>query len=866
MGEVYTARDPRLNRLIAIKLLPVGAANDPERRQRFEREAQAVAALNHPNIVTIHSVEEAGGQSFLTMELVDGRPLADVLPRSGFPLPELLPIAIPLADAIASAHQQGITHRDLKPANVMIGQGVRRGRVKVLDFGLAKLADSPLAAGGATAMPTGPITGEGRILGTVAYMSPEQAEGKAIDARSDLFSFGVMLYEMATGRRPFTGETSISIISSIIKDTPKPVVEVNARVPRELGRIIHRALMKDPERRYQNAKDLRNDLEELKASLDSGELLAAPPLPAGRSSRGVVIAGVAAFVVLAAGWYVWTHRGAASSGASGAAVASAPARDLQITQLTTSGNAERPAISPDGKYVAYVQRDGTDESLWIRQTATSSTVRVVAAEPGSRLFGATFTLDGSFVDFVRQTGGGTFDIWRVPFLGGTPKLLIRDVTSPIGWSPDARQIAYVRRAPQPRQSLLVADPDGGHERELAMWRPPQFLAVLSAPWRPTVAPSWSADGRFVAVGGVDRSEGSLKAVVHVIDASTGSTRTIPCACGLIFGLAWLDGRSLVVDGTGAGPAQLMRLLNPGGTLSRLTNDPNEYQGVSLTADRRTLVTARQESLMNIWIGDAAATSGTDALQRVSPSNIGSLAWWGDRLLYNSSINGRASVLAYTPGGSSEELSPDAISQAGSSDGSTLALVAPEAGGPVGLWTADRNGRRGNRIATSLTSMPPRLTPDGQSVIFAAVSEGRQFLGMIPITGGTVTHILDAGVASVDVSRDGRSIVFDLAGEDGKTSTVICDLPACSSRRTIPYVASESPRYWTLDGRGIAYASQGNIWVQALDGKQPRQLTRFTDGREIRAFAWSHDGKRLAIGRVSVTNDIVLIAGLQDSQH
>jgi serine/threonine-protein kinase len=214
MGEIYRARDPKLNRLVALKLLPSSAASDPERRERFEREAQAVAALNHPGIVTIHSVEEADGQFFLTMELVEGRSLADAMPPTGLPLDRLLKIAIPVADAMAAAHQKGITHRDLKPANIM-------------------LADAPIAAMGTTSLPTAlstkPITGEGRIVGTVAYMSPEQAEGKPIDARSDLFSLGVILYEMATGQRPFTGDTSISITSSIVKDTPTSVTESTRR-------------------------------------------------------------------------------------------------------------------------------------------------------------------------------------------------------------------------------------------------------------------------------------------------------------------------------------------------------------------------------------------------------------------------------------------------------------------------------------------------------------------------------------------------------------------------------------------------------------------------------------------------------------
>src|SRR6187399_3123803 len=234
MGEVFVAEDTRLNRRVALKVLPEILASDPMARQRFEREAQAVAALNHPGIVTIHSVEEFGGRLFLTMELVDGKPLSETLPNRGMPLDRLLRIGIEVADAMAAAQQRGITHRDVKPANIMITSG---GRAKVLDFGLAKVheAEAALANDDLTRMSTtSGLTGEGRIIGTVAYMSPEQAEGKPVDPRSDIFSLGVVLHEMATGERPFKGDTNVSVISSIIKDTPAPVTETNPNLPADL--------------------------------------------------------------------------------------------------------------------------------------------------------------------------------------------------------------------------------------------------------------------------------------------------------------------------------------------------------------------------------------------------------------------------------------------------------------------------------------------------------------------------------------------------------------------------------------------------------------------------------------------------------
>jgi serine/threonine protein kinase len=244
MGEVYEAEDTKLGRRVALKVLPQHFAAVGDRRERFEREARTVAALNHPAIVTIHSVEEIDGLPFLTMELVDGKILGDLISARGMPLDRFLKIATPLADAVAAAHQQGVLHRDLKPANVMV---TGEGRVKVLDFGLAKFKEEMNAAK-AGVMPTRELTGEGKVLGTVAYMSPEQAEAKPIDQRSDIFSLGVVIYEMATGERPFKGDTSMSVISSILRDGPRSVTDVRPDLPRELARIIKRALAKDPER------------------------------------------------------------------------------------------------------------------------------------------------------------------------------------------------------------------------------------------------------------------------------------------------------------------------------------------------------------------------------------------------------------------------------------------------------------------------------------------------------------------------------------------------------------------------------------------------------------------------------------------
>jgi len=296
MGEVYRARDTKLNRDVALKILPPDLAGDPERRKRFEREAQAVAALKHPSIVTIYSVEMADETPFLTMELVEGQTLSELIPENGFSLARFFELAVSLVDAVAGAHAKGITHRDLKPANIMVDED---GRVKVLDFGLAKLFEPAATPEGATMLGDASATSEGKVLGTTAYMSPEQAEGKPVDHRSDIFSLGIVLYEMATGQRPFQGDTSLSVLSAILKDTPSPVTQIKHLFPRSLDRVIHHCLAKEPDRRFQSALDIRNEMEALKRELESGEMEARRPASRTKFNATKPAIGVGAVVVLA---------------------------------------------------------------------------------------------------------------------------------------------------------------------------------------------------------------------------------------------------------------------------------------------------------------------------------------------------------------------------------------------------------------------------------------------------------------------------------------------------------------------------------------------------------------------------------------
>jgi Tol biopolymer transport system component len=434
MGEVYLAEDTRLNRKVALKVLPARMASDPERRERFEREAQAVAALNHPNIVTIHSVEESGGIHYITMELIRGRTLSELIPAKGLSLARFFDLSIPLSDAVNAAHKRGITHRDLKPDNIMLTDD---GRLKILDFGLVKLREESAGNPMASHLPTANLTVEGLVMGTVAYMSPEQAEGKPVDHRSDIFSLGVVLYQMATGTQPFRGDTRISVLSSILRDAPSSVTDLNPALPRHLGRIIKRCLAKDPEERYQTSQDLRNELVELRKEIDSGmgePAATAAGAAAGRSGRGwgTVLLTLGVLAVAALGALLLRSR--APSGES-----QPPPIHGSFTQLTDQAGAEIfPTLSPDGKMLAYVTAAAGNLDIYVQSVGGQNAVNVTKDSAVDDVQPA-FSPDGQKIAFRSERDGGGIFVMGV---FGDAVTRLSDSGYRPTWSPDGTEIAY----------------------------------------------------------------------------------------------------------------------------------------------------------------------------------------------------------------------------------------------------------------------------------------------------------------------------------------------------------------------------------------------------------------------------------------
>ncbi len=870
MGEVYRARDSRLNRDLALKVLPAGAAGDAERRDRFQREAQVVAALNHPNIVTIYSVEEDAGTFFLTMELVEGKTLSESLPKSGLPLARVLAIGIDVADAMAAAHQKGVTPRDLTPSNIMLGEGDQQGRVKVLDFGLAKLDRRLAGADSRANLATALVTGEGRILGTVAYMAPEQAEGKTIDARSDLFSLGVVLYETATGRRPFEGETSVSILSSIMKDTPASVTDVNPSLPREFGRIIRRTLAKDPEARYQTAKDLRNDLKELRASLESGELSADTRATAQAPARSgavrlwqgaAIVAALAAIVAIAYG----VRRDTAH------APATASTSPIEMERLTSGVNASRPALSPDGKFVAYVQTSEDGQySVWVRQIATSSNVQIVPAEPGIGIFGLAVTPDGSFVDFLRwrrtrDSGDFVPAIWRVPLLGGPARQIVDRATSPPAWSPDGKQMVFLTQDDLgAERSVVVADAEGARPRVVPTRRLPLRYMTVTFISRPDVRPVWFPDGLAVLVLGSDERDGLSQYHLVKVDVASGAETGMGTVSSLrtaglsAFALA-PDGRSAlmsVVAETGDAP-QIGRVHLPDGAMTRLTADLSAYLGVSHAGDR--LVTTQVESRMRLWVGDAAwRSAGPVGAGQASNGLDATIAWTGpDRIVFASSLSGGVGAWAMDVRTAATQLiTPRASRVQATRDGQTIVFRRG-----AETWRANSDGTRASHIP-GLQGVSLALVPDGSGLFHMSDQSGLQTAWTAKLDGGSNRQFADVRVSAfgIAVSRDSRFVALITIGPDGPQTLIY---PVGGGAPVHLPSLGGGGFQWTPDGLALAAidSTGRNIWIQPIDGSPGRWLTSFTDQR-VFAFGWSQDGKRLAMFRGTTTSDIVLLQGVK----
>jgi len=709
MGEVYKARDPRLGRFVAVKVLLTCGPADAETKRRFAQEARAASALNHPGIVTVYDVGSEGEFDYIAMEFVEGRTLESLIPRSGLSIGEVLRYSTQTADAIAKAHSASILHRDLKPGNLIV---TADGFVKVLDFGLAKVMDSPSAAGERTTGSVVNITREGTVMGTAAYMSPEQAEGKVLDCRSDIFSFGAVLYEMATGQKPFQGDTPISTILRILRDEPKSVRELRSETPPELERLIRRCLKKDPARRIQSMSDLKVALEELKEEFDSGQLRAVSPARGATMSllrTGAVILGLAAITIPAV--HLVT-RGDAHVTAS---------RPVPLTSY--QGDERQPDLSPDGSQVAFTwngeKQDNWD--IYLKVVGSSDAPLRLTTDPASDTK-PKWSPDGKLIAFVRSAADNDA-IMLTSALGGADRRLTAFPTAieaGISWSPDSKWLAVAAGARKGPTTLRLVSAETGESRVLT--EPPAWSGG-------DFDPAFSPDGRslaFVREFGMNVEELWVLPLSQTY-APEGEPKKILGDGKQNHSPAWsADGRELIFSSGELALAGMYRMPADGSAAPvRIDSLGDGVSEPALSRSRHRLAFARTFRSASVW-----------RLDRRSKSPV------AQQFIASSSF--RDVFPQYSP------------------DGRRIVFYSNRTGVNQ-IWTCNADGTQPVQLTsmTGTTTGTPRWSPDGQRISFDSNSGGHWQIYVVDAGGGEPKAVTGGEWINVvsSWSRDGRWIYF-----------------------------------------------------------------------------------------------------------
>ena len=891
MGEVYIARDETLDRSVALKILPPNLVRNDERVRRFVTEAKSASSLNHPNIVTIYEIgqdrvisarassdpgrpdsgaegsagagSDAAGEPvhYISMELVTGETLDQKMSQRETDLRTLLGWLAQAAEGIAKAHAAGIVHRDLKPGNIMVSKD---GFAKVLDFGLAKLTErGGVSEADRTSAPTQAVaTGAGVVMGTVGYMSPEQVQARSVDHRSDIFSFGCILYEAAARRRPFAADSDVEVMHRILKEKPHPIEEIDPTVPGEVRRIIRRCLAKSPDQRVQSMKDLAIELREaveewesLSTSTPSGTTAPSASGPVPARSRAANLATIAAVVIGVAGagfgLYAFLNRGASSG-----AVDTGALQSLRVAALLSRDDLVESALSADGRYLAYVTLTDKTASLKVRQVRTGSDV-VIVPESEQVIRGIAFSRDGDYLYYLnRDAESPNYQaLFQVPSLGGAPRKVLFDVDSAATFSPDGKR-ACVRRGlfPEGADSLLIVDLDTMQEHTLARMEGETIVA----------SPAWSPDGKTV-VAGVQESKKGFRTRVVAFDVASGKRSAMgPADWVFIDSLGWMpDGKSLLASALNPGNGgafQVYRVAWPGGETLRLTNDLDGYINLSVAADG-SATAIRRVTVDNLWVARPEtgeepraitfASGSANSILQLQPLPQGAVAFAAPR-------DNKVYVWRVQADGSNRrQLTSQGVFVTNMRYAPGVGLVFSQVDESVPLmahvWRCDPDGG-GLRLLTrgdgeELVNVSPR----GDFFAYREWSDPRRSAVIRKVEGGEPVKLKEGSGDEPQFSYDGRKLLHTTLEEiQGRffPRRHVMDLESGKEEASFLLPPGALDEQWAPDGRSVTYVDRGRGWNlmrKPLPDGEPQALTSFTDGQVV-DHTWTSDGSRLVLHR------------------
>ena len=910
MGEVYLAHDIKLDRKVALKVLPADVAASQDRMRRFVQEAKAAAALNHPNIAHVYDIGESDGIHFIAMEFVDGYTLRTLIHSKQTDLAKLLRYLQHAAEGLAKAHSAGIVHRDLKPDNIMI---TREGHSKILDFGLAKLIEQrshptlehQVESEIATAVFQQHST-PGAILGTVGYMSPEQAQGKIaeIDHRSDIFSFGCILYEIITGHKAFEGKDAIESLNKIIREPAPPISVFNPTAPADLQRIIRRCLAKDAEERYQTIKDVAIEIKEVRRELQrapgidttSGKVTtqasseavsthtasassslspASHPSSAeyiiaqvSRHKTGVAIVLALVIVgVIGAGYaiYLFSKPDLVQFPSSG---------QMTISRLVTGEPVIGLAsISPDGKYVAYGLFKTETVSLHVRQISTGSDREIVSPIANGDIEATVFSPDGELVYYTlsHRELSPLGALYQVPVIGGRePKKIIENLSNIISFAPDGKRFVFLREDSKSNESMLMIGSLEGGE--------PRLLAKRGGQERFFGVPAWSPDGSKIA-SGAGSITGGLKATLVEIPVEGGTEKPITKYVwyGEIYRPTWLnDGTGLLVNGreTVNSPPQIWRVSYPAGTVSKITNELSKYGMMSfgLTADSTTIVTAVTEESARIWVASPGEGEGqARKLTNGKSDGLNGTNWTNDgRVIYVGKSGDNEDVwITNADGTGKKQLTSDANFESdvvSSPDNRYIFFTSYKVSGVPHIWSMGVDGSNAQQlIRGDAFDYYPKVSPDGKWLVFTSRRSGSARTWKIPAEGGEPVQLNDLAFEAGDFLPDGKVLYgsyFDDQVSPARRRSALVSFETGQLIKVFD-VPEEAWSWVAIDERTIIYSEEresiGNLWSIPIDGGTATQLTKFTS-ESIFTFKPSRDGKRFVMVRGTSSTELILLKG------